>query len=53
MFKRGIFNKKGNIKLPRIKIFAFATRFSVGKWPSVRFATQLINKNSELVAIIR
>ena len=53
MFKRGIFNKRGIIKLTRIKRFAFATRFPVGKWPSVRFATQLINKSSELVAINR
>ena len=53
MFKRGIFNKKGIIKLPRIKRFAFATRFPAGKWPSVRFAIQRTNKNSKLVAISR
>jgi hypothetical protein len=46
MFKRRIFNKRGIIKLPRIKRFAFATRFPVGKWPSVRFAIQLTNKTS-------
>jgi hypothetical protein len=46
MFKRGIFNKRGIIKLPRIKSFAFATRFPVGKWPSVRFAIQLTNRTS-------
>jgi DNA-binding NarL/FixJ family response regulator len=33
--------------------FAFATRFPVGKWPSVRFAIQRTNKNSKLVAISR
>ncbi len=53
MFKRGIFNKRGIIKLPRIKRFAFVTRFPVGKWPSVRFAIELTNKNSKLVAISR
>jgi len=53
MFKRGIFNKRGIIKLPRIKRFAFATRLSAGKWPSVRFAIQRTNKNSKLVAVSR
>ena len=53
MFKRGIFNKRGIIKLPRITRFAFVTRFPVGKWPSVRFAIQRTNKNSKLVAINR
>src|SRR5262249_52730065 len=38
MLKRGIFNRRGIIKLPRINSFAFATRFPVGKWPSVMFA---------------
>ena len=33
--------------------FAFATRFPVGKWPSVRFATQLTDKTSEFVPTIR
>jgi hypothetical protein len=46
MFKRGIFNRRGIIKLPRITRFAFVTRFPVGKWPSVRFAIQLTNKTS-------
>ena len=36
-----------------IKRFAFATRLPAGKWPSVRFAIQLTNKNSKLVAISR
>ena len=53
MFKRGIFNKRGISKLPRIKRFAFVTRFPVGKWPSVRFAIQRTNKNSKLLATIR
>ena len=53
MFKRGIFNKRGIIKLPRIKRFAFVTRFPFGKWPSVRFAIQRRNKNSKLLATIR
>jgi hypothetical protein len=53
MFKRGIFNKRGIIKLTRIKRFAFVTRFPVGKWPSVSFAIELTNKNSKLVAISR
>ena len=53
MFKREIFNKRGIIKLPRIKRFAFATRLPAGKWPSVRFAIQRTNKNSKLVAVSR
>jgi len=53
MFKQGIFNKRGIIKLTRIKRFAFVTRFPIGKWPSVRFAIQLTNKTSQLLAAIR
>ena len=53
MFKRGIFNKRGIIKLPRIERFAFVAPFPVGKWPSVRFAIQRTNKNSKLIAISR
>jgi hypothetical protein len=52
MFKRGIFNKRGIIKLPRIKRFAFVTRFPVGEWSSVRFTIQLTNKTSQLFATI-
>ena len=36
---------------PGIKRFAFASRFPVCKWPSVRFAIQLTNKIEELVAV--
>jgi hypothetical protein len=53
MFKRGIFNKRGITKLTRVKRFAFATRLPAGKWPCVRFAIQLTNKNSKLVTISR
>ncbi|PYL71604.1 MAG: hypothetical protein DMF26_18885 [Verrucomicrobia bacterium] len=53
MLKGGILNKRGIIKLPWIKSFAFATRFAVGKWPSVRFAIQPTNKTSEFLATTR
>ena len=53
MFNGEFLTKEEIIKLPRIKRFAFVTRFPVGKWPSVRFAIQLTNKNSKLVAISR
>ena len=53
VLKGGFLTKTGITKLPRIKRFAFATRLPVGKWLSVRFAIQLTNKNSKLVAISR
>ena len=53
MLKRGFLTKTGITKLTRVKRFTFATRLPAGKWPSVRFAVQLANKNSKLDAISR
>jgi hypothetical protein len=53
MLEREFLSKTAITKLSRIKSFAFGTRLSATKWPSVRFAIQLTNKNSKLVAISR
>jgi hypothetical protein len=53
MLEREFLTKTAITKLSRIKRFAFGIRLSATKWPSVRFAIQLTNNNSKLVAISR